>query len=800
VDGGVGGGKKFLAEVAATLRITETLKGEFSVGAENTRFDSMFDTASKSVTRPSFGVGFTYQPTDSDRLTAKARNSSGSTNAEFKFEHDFGNSVQAFVGGNRTSVGNGIKPNAGVFAGINITTDAIKGNKSKFSPLYSNYKDAEGLSVNELAANPLVATDTLQSVRKVTYTEREILVDKTALPAGSFLEYAKDRNGVNVLSALDLDTGAVNLVSVNSSNAPAGYAGYLSVTSNRYLRIASVEKFAAIAPFTLNVSIADNVGTFTLVSVLIQKGSAKLTTAVSRLSGVSAVDAAAFVAGTKTIAQISSGGGNTAPTESDVVAQTLNEDGSVVANVTIADTETAAASLTFSASSSNTALFPGGSIVLGGSGANRTITLTPAANTSGTATITYVTTDGDGLTVTKTFNVTVNAVQDAPVFLATQGNLSFTSGSAISATTLSAATDADGDALTYSMTGLPAGLSFNPATRVLSGTPTVTGTFNATYSVTDGTTTVSQNFQIVLTAAEVPPVMGDVPNQTPATGTAFSLNLSTYVTLTNGDAISSYSLASGSLPPGLGLNTTTGVISGTPTVAGTYNVTVLSTDNDGNSNTDAITFNVSDGVAPTAPVLTGGYATTTAANSVPVEVNGEIGAAVWVNGVDTGSVVAGTAKVTINLDTSGADGAKNFAIVLKDAAGNASTATNVSITADRTAPSVVSMPVSGIGFTSATATFTVGESGTGHYLVQAGGAAPSVATVATTGTSVVLTANSAQSVGFSGLTAGTAYTVYFVAKDALGNLPASVSSNTFNTLNNTAPGIGNLNGPDALGV
>ncbi|MBK8761428.1 MAG: putative Ig domain-containing protein [Sulfuritalea sp.] len=481
--------------------------------------------------------------------------------------------------------------------------------------------------------------------------------------------------------------------------------------------------------------------------------------------------------------------GNTAPTESDVLAQTLNEDGSIAVNVTLADTETAVGSLVFSASSSNAVLFPGGSIVLGGAGANRTITLTPAANTSGTATITYVTTDGGGLNVSKTFNVTVNAVQDAPVFLATQGNLSFTSGSAIAATTLSAATDADGDALTYSMGGLPAGLSFNPASRVISGTPTVTGTFNVTYSVTDGTTTVSQNFQIVLTAAEVPPVMGDVPNQTPVTGTPFSLALSGYVTTTNGDAVAGYSLASGSLPPGLGLNVTTGIISGTPTVAGTYNVTVLATDNDGNSNTDAITLTVSDGIAPVAPVLTGGYATTTAANSVPVEVNGEIGAAVWVNSVDTGSVVAGTAKVTINLDTSGADGAKNFAIVLKDAAGNASTATNVSITADRTAPSVVSMPVSGIGFTSATATFTVGESGTGHYLAQAGGAAPSVATVATTGTSVALTANSAQAVALSGLTAGTAYTVYFVAKDALGNLPAAVSSGTFTTLNNTAPGV-----------
>ena len=73
---------------------------------------------------------------------------------------------------------------------------------------------------------------------------------------------------------------------------------------------------------------------------------------------------------------------------------------------TISDVETAASSLTVAATSSNTALFPNGSIVFGGSGANRTLILTPANNQFGTATITVNVSDGNIVTPT-TFTVTV---------------------------------------------------------------------------------------------------------------------------------------------------------------------------------------------------------------------------------------------------------------------------------------------------------------------------------------------------------------------------------------------------------
>ncbi len=70
------------------------------------------------------------------------------------------------------------------------------------------------------------------------------------------------------------------------------------------------------------------------------------------------------------------------------------------------DAETAAASLVVSASSSNTTLVPNSSIALGGSGANRTIVLTPANGQSGTTTITLNVSDGTVSTST-TFLLTV---------------------------------------------------------------------------------------------------------------------------------------------------------------------------------------------------------------------------------------------------------------------------------------------------------------------------------------------------------------------------------------------------------
>ncbi len=107
------------------------------------------------------------------------------------------------------------------------------------------------------------------------------------------------------------------------------------------------------------------------------------------------------------------GGGNNAPTISDISNQTIDEDSNTGAlNFTVGDAETAAGSLTLSGTSSNTSLVPNGNIVFGGSGASRTVTVTPLPDTDGTATITITVNDGTDDT-SDTFTLTVTDT-DAP--------------------------------------------------------------------------------------------------------------------------------------------------------------------------------------------------------------------------------------------------------------------------------------------------------------------------------------------------------------------------------------------------
>lgn len=99
---------------------------------------------------------------------------------------------------------------------------------------------------------------------------------------------------------------------------------------------------------------------------------------------------------------------NDAPTISDVANQSTRRNTATGAiGVTIGDVD-AGAVLTLTASSSNTTVVPKANIALGGSGASRTVTITPAADQSGTSTITLAVSDGNGGTATDTFVLTVN--------------------------------------------------------------------------------------------------------------------------------------------------------------------------------------------------------------------------------------------------------------------------------------------------------------------------------------------------------------------------------------------------------
>ena len=127
---------------------------------------------------------------------------------------------------------------------------------------------------------------------------------------------------------------------------------------------------------------------------------------------------------------------------------------------------------------------------------------------------------------------------------------------------------------TWAATGTPPpGLTLS-ATGVLGGTPTSAGTFTFNVSVTSqvptlGSQTTSQAFSVAIAAVPALAITGSLGNGT--VGLAYSATLG--ATGGYGTGTYTFSLASGTLPPGITLSAG-GTLSGTPTAAATYNFTV----------------------------------------------------------------------------------------------------------------------------------------------------------------------------------------------------------------------------------
>ena len=99
---------------------------------------------------------------------------------------------------------------------------------------------------------------------------------------------------------------------------------------------------------------------------------------------------------------------NTAPTISAVTNKVSDQDTVVAVDFNVEDRESAAASLTVTATADGTSVFPADGVVLSGSGATRTLTLTPLESATGTATISLNVADPAGATTSRSFTVAIN--------------------------------------------------------------------------------------------------------------------------------------------------------------------------------------------------------------------------------------------------------------------------------------------------------------------------------------------------------------------------------------------------------
>ncbi len=221
---------------------------------------------------------------------------------------------------------------------------------------------------------------------------------------------------------------------------------------------------------------------------------------------------------------------------------------------------------------------------------------TPTGTTASTSNFTIQVADTGGQLDAQALSIRIN-LPPAPTITTTSlpgGTVGIPYGEPVQAT-------GGTGALTWSISAgtLPLPLTINPATGVISGTPGASGTFNFTVQVTDSfPLSDTQALSITIGAAPVPPNITTTSLPDGTMGTVYNRTLQR----SGGTAPFTWSFT-GTLPPDLNLNPVTGVISGTPSAAGTFTFTPQVTDSLSLTDTTPPGLSITI-VTPPAPTIT----------------------------------------------------------------------------------------------------------------------------------------------------------------------------------------------------
>jgi hypothetical protein len=222
---------------------------------------------------------------------------------------------------------------------------------------------------------------------------------------------------------------------------------------------------------------------------------------------------------------------NDAPTLDVISGITIDEDaGAQTVNLSGISTGATNESqnLVVTATSSNTGLIPNPTVSYTSPNGTGTLTFTPVANANGNATITVTVNDGQGANnlVTRQFNITVNAVNDAPTLNAI-ANLGLNENAGLQTVSLSGISSGaanESQTLTVSASSSDTSLVPNPTVSYVS--PSATGSLiftpvsnargvaTVTVTVNDGQATsnlVTRTFTVTLNGV---PTISAIPNQT----------------------------------------------------------------------------------------------------------------------------------------------------------------------------------------------------------------------------------------------------------------------------------------------
>ena len=268
---------------------------------------------------------------------------------------------------------------------------------------------------------------------------------------------------------------------------------------------------------------------------------------------------------------------------------------------------------------------------------------TPTA--AGTSNFTARVTDNVSATATQALSIVINSAPSITTSSLPNGQLSVAYNQTLAAS-------GGTTPLTWAISSgsLPAGLSLTASTGAITGTPTATGTSNFTARVTDNVgATATKALSIVVTGAVLTITTSSLPADT--VGIVYNQTL----TASGGSTPYTWAIASGSLPAGLSLNTSTGAITGTPTTAGTSSFTARVTDNVAATATKALSIAINAAPSITTASLPGG--TVGAAYNQTLAATGGTTPLTW--SISSGSLpaglslAAGTGAITGTPTTSG---------------------------------------------------------------------------------------------------------------------------------------------------
>jgi hypothetical protein len=213
--------------------------------------------------------------------------------------------------------------------------------------------------------------------------------------------------------------------------------------------------------------------------------------------------------------------------------------------------------------------------------------ITGTPTTSGTNSATVTASDTTGAHGSASFSWTINAAGNT-VTVTNPGSQSGTVGSTANLQ-IHASDSASGQTLTYSASGLPPTLFISSSSGLITGSETTAGTFSATVTATDTTGAHgSATFSWTVSSAGNTVTVTNPGSKSGNVGTATSLQIHA------SDSQSGQTLTykANGLPAGLTINGSSGLISGTPTTAKTYSVTVTATDTTGAHGSAAFSWTI----------------------------------------------------------------------------------------------------------------------------------------------------------------------------------------------------------------